>query len=76
MVMEDWNKIGVRDDSSGFWVKYRDDKNKQEIHISNVGSRFGKGYYVHVYLSNKSFTKQFKTKSRALSYAKTYMRTH
>ena len=73
-MLKDWKKIGIRDDEEGFWVKYRNEEKKQEIHIANIGYNFKRGYYVHLYLNTSSSTKQFKTKAQALAYAKSYMR--
>lgn len=71
MAVTDWNKITIQDDDRSFWVKYRNSKNKREIHIANQS--FGTKYYVETaWLTHKY--KLFDTKNQALIFAKGLMK--
>ena len=68
-----WKKTVMQDDSKAFWVKYRNESNKREIHIANQS--YGKKFYVEqAWLTHKY--KLFGTKKEAMAYAIDYMRAH
>ena len=78
MVMKDWKKIGLRS-----WLKeckkYSIRGIKMATKIINVrGNPHGYKYNVQIW-KNNYYTgngKFFKTKTKALAYARAYMRTH
>lgn len=71
-----WKKITIQDDNRDFWVKYRNEKKKQEIHISKIRyPHRGTFFVVQPYLNmkHKSYAMKFRTKEKALTFAKQYM---
>ena len=73
MALKDWKKIKIQDDNKSFWIKYRNEKVKREIHIAN--QNYGKSYYVEMLWLTPKY-KLFKTKQPAITYAKAYMKKH
>lgn len=68
-----WKKIVIQDNERDFWIKYRDEKNKREIHIANQS--YGNKYYVEMAWLTPKY-QLFDTKQEAINYAKSYMKTH
>ena len=71
MALKDWKKIKIQDGNKDFWVKYRNEKNRREIHIANQSH--GTKYYVEMRWTTHKY-KLFNTKQEALKYAEEHMR--
>jgi len=76
MALKDWKKTG-KDDWHKFYHKGKKPSPPAKFYdgifiVKAVDDR----YYVNSFYSSTFPTKSFKTKSQALRYAKSYMRTH
>ena len=71
MALKDWKKIGKP------WNKWGDTiyKNKKDSRFIQV-SYYGYTHDYIVYFNTFENTRHFKSKSQALKFAKSYMRTH
>ena len=73
MAIKDWKKI-----QEGMWLRYDEEKT---IHLQQTNDHRGKfvitiGGKHATFLNMMKSTKFFKTKAKALKYAKSYMRKH
>ncbi len=70
MALKDWNKVGIN-----YWKRYH--PTELELKIFRNMSTGIWNVTVKKFFSNYYFVdKKFKTKTQALRYAKSYMRTH
>lgn len=84
MALKDWKKIHEGMESPAWYnIVFKNKKNKREIILSNSGKHEGSNvandeWTMGTYTSNNEpiDQKQFSHKSKALAYAKQYMRTH